>query len=63
MPEIYIYSGHGLAGRGIDELDVQGHWNTLLIFNEVLADHLTVDEIWTLRDFGLEYARGIIGEE
>ena len=43
MPEISVDLGNGLAGVGVDELDVHEKGNTLLILGNVLTNKLTSD--------------------
>lgn len=43
MPEVKVDLGNGLAGVGVDELDVQVEGDTLLVLLDVVADQLAGD--------------------
>lgn len=40
MPEVHVDIGQGVAGVGVNELDVHVQSNTLLVINDVLTDEL-----------------------
>lgn len=52
MPQISVDLGNGLAGVGVNELDVHEERDTLLVLGDVLADKFTSD-IWWLLAMGL----------
>jgi hypothetical protein len=45
VPEIHVDIGEGIAGVGVDELDIHVQSNTLLLVDDVLADKLTT-HVW-----------------
>lgn len=63
VPGVDVNGRDGLAGRGVDELDVEVEGNTGLVLRHVCANQLAVDVVWALSDLWLENAGGIIGEE
>ena len=48
VPQIGVDLGDGLAGVGVDELDVHEQGDTLLVLGNVLADELTGNVLWVL---------------
>lgn len=53
VPEIHVDIGQGIAGVGVNELDVHVESNTLLVINDVLADKLTT-HVWYLLDNSID---------
>lgn len=62
-PEIDHAVYNGLAGGHVDDLDVDDHLDTLLVFNQVAADVLSAGVVWALGDLRAEDAGVIAGED
>jgi len=63
VPEVHVHCWNGLAGAGVDELDVKVERDTLLAVGDVAADQLAVDVVRALRDFGLQDACRVVLEQ
>ena len=62
MPEVGVDLCYRLAGRTVDDLDIDGQRHALFLFNNVAADELAVDVYYNqlvLIHSGLEVKRGL----
>lgn len=63
MPPLEEDFRNRLAGVDVDDLNVDGHRNTLLILGNVLADILAGNVVRALGNFGSKDAGSVVGEE
>lgn len=61
VPEIHVDIGQGIAGVGVNELDVHVQSNTLLVIDNVLADKLTA-HVWYLLDTSIDLGMHIYSQ-
>jgi hypothetical protein len=60
VPGLKSNVGEGLAGGGVDQLDIKGQRHTRLVVGDILADELTGDPLFVVRrrTFGLRHVLG-----
>lgn len=63
VPEIGVDIGDGLAGVGVDQLDVYVEGDTLLVLDDVLTDEFAGDVVRALSDIGAEDASSLGSEQ
>lgn len=63
VPDFEDGVGDGLAGLDVENLGVENHGNTFLVFADVLTDEFPLDPVWSLSDFWGEDARAVRSEE
>lgn len=63
VPCIHVDGWNRLAGRCVDDLDVQEQRNTSLTFGHITANELAVDIVRSLSDLWLQDTAGIVVEE
>ena len=61
-PEIDHAVDNRLAGGHVDDLEVDDHLDTLLVFDQVAADVLSAGVVWALGDLRAEDA-GVVARE
>lgn len=63
VPDIQVNARNGLAGPGVDDLEVESHGHPCRAVGDVATYQLAADIIGPFCRLGLEYTGGVVGEE